>query len=86
MIKAGAFDSLNLKRSQLMSVYEKTISDIIYTNKKKISGQVSLFEISEETETFDVMPEMDEFNEFELLRNEKEVLGVLFIISSVKFV
>lgn len=76
LIKAGAFDSLNLKRSQLMSVYEKTISDIIYTNKKKISGQVSLFEISEETETFDVMLEMDEFNEFELLRNEKEVLGV----------
>jgi len=78
-IKAGAFDSLGGTRKQFMSIYVQ-IMDSIHTNKKNnMAGQMSLFDIVDESEkeNFDVkLPDVGEYTKEMKLAFEKEVLGV----------
>jgi len=80
LIKCGAFDSLNVRRSQLMKIYEKTIDSIINQRKRNIEGQFSLFDdaISADMdfETGEELPDVPEFSEKELLAMEKEMVGI----------
>lgn len=78
-IKAGALDSLGGTRKQFMSIYVQ-IMDSIHTNKKNnMAGQMSLFDIVDESEkeNFDVkLPDVGEYTKEMKLAFEKEVLGV----------
>jgi DNA polymerase-3 subunit alpha len=79
LTKAGAFDSLNLKRSQVLAIAEPTMSYAQSRVKDRLAGQGSLFDLLDEDgqeEIFSIpIPDIPEFDENELLKNEKELLG-----------
>lgn len=80
LIKAGAFDSINDNRAQLIAVYEKLLESAQNESKKNIEGQISLFQTNEDQ--MDVsgisgwLPEVENFSKDSLMRMEKEMLGV----------
>ncbi len=77
MIKSGVFDSLNLKRSVLLDVYENVIDSAVREQKNAVSGQLDFFSMFEENmDAVDDFPEMPELPKRELLNSEKEYLGV----------
>lgn len=78
MIKAGSFDSLGLKRAQLLNIYEKVMDSIANNRKRNIDGQMSLFglQAAEVQETRDDFPEVKEFDKKIILAMEKEMLGL----------
>ena len=80
LIKCGAFDSLNIYRSQLMKIYERTIDSIVSQKKRNIEGQFSLFDdaISQDLNmsSKEEIPNIPEYNEKMLLTMEKEMVGV----------
>lgn len=78
LIKAGAFDSFNLKRSQLLNVYEKVIDSIINNKRRNLDGQISLFTIDtkDNLNNKDDFPDIKEFDKKYLLSMEKEMLGL----------
>ncbi len=77
LIYAGAFDSLGVRRSQLILVYEALYLRAVSISKQKNSAQMSLFGdfIEEEKLTVDY-PDVQEYDLNEKLAREKEVLGV----------
>ncbi len=78
-IKAGAFDSLPGTRKQFMSAYVQIMDHIVHDRKNNMAGQMSLFDIVDESqkEEFEVkLPEVGEYSKEMLLAFEKEVLGV----------
>jgi len=77
LIKCGAFDSLKVKRSQLMAIYEKTIDSVLAQKKKNIEGQFSLFDSMEaHIQVADELPDLPEYHEKAILSMEKEMMGV----------
>ncbi len=78
-IKAGALDGLGGTRKQFMSVYVQTMDQITKDKKSNLAGQISLFDIAEESqkEEFDIrMPNVGEYPKEMLLAFEKDVLGI----------
>ena len=77
-IKAGAFDSLGGRRSQYMSIYKIIYSGLGQSKKRNIDGQLSLFQIAEDSTNIfkDELPDIAEYSKNELLAMEKEVLGI----------
>ena len=78
-IKAGAMDSLGGTRKQFMSVYVQILDHIVKDKKSNLAGQISLFDIADDShkEEFDLrMPEVGEYTKEMLLAFEKEVLGI----------
>ena len=78
-IKSGAFDSLGGTRKQFMSVYVQILDHIVKDKKSNLAGQMSLFDIADDSqkEEFDIrMPEVGEYTEEMKLAFEKEVLGI----------
>jgi DNA polymerase-3 subunit alpha len=83
LIKAGAFDSLQARRSQLMAVIERAMQAGAAKLADRRSGQKGLFDSFEEETTSAKavhLPDVAEWNEREKLAGEKEVLG--FYLSS----
>ncbi len=80
LINGGAFDSLGGKRSQYLFIYLNILAGVQNNNKKNVEGQLSLFggDFIEDTENFvnDDLPNIEEFENSLLLKNEKAVLGV----------
>ena len=84
LIKAGAFDELGIRRSQLMAVFEKILDGVNNEKKRNVKGQISLFEAamsmtSEEPVQVEVevkYPDIKEFRKKYLLSMEKEVTGI----------
>ncbi len=81
LIKAGAFDSLKVYRSQLLAVYEKVLDGLGNEKKKNIEGQLNLFQdFKESLEDFNEIdvkyPVMKEFQKKYLLAMEKEMTGL----------
>lgn len=79
-IKAGAFDSFGIYRSQLLAVHEKTIDSVSAEHKRTAEGQVSLFDmasISDDDCLSDdiVYPDIPEYEPRVLLSMEKIMLG-----------
>lgn len=81
LIKAGAFDSFERGRAFLLTNFEKLMSSINADQRERANGQEMLFEIKSEirnqrseidTKTVDV----PEFTPDQLLRMEKELLGL----------
>lgn len=78
LIRCGAFDSMGVYRSRLLSVFEKVMDGFNQENKKNIEGQLSLFDAgSGEAKKLEVIhyPPIDEFEPAVLLSMEKEILG-----------
>lgn len=80
LIKCGAFDSLGVPRSVLLSCYEIIIDSEQERNRKNIHGQMDLFSMGIETEAQKgyKYPEGEEFPLKELLILEKESSGMYF--------
>lgn len=79
LIKCGAFDSFGVYRSKMMAVYEKLLEGAQQSNRSKIEGQLSLFEIPgkvQNIKTEESYPELNEFTPRMLLTMEKEMLGL----------
>ena len=80
MIKAGAFDSMGAKRSQLMAVYEKQIESAQNQARNNIQGQLSLFQSlglsDQQSFSGHTLPPVEEFSPKILLSMEKEMLGL----------
>ncbi len=78
LIKCGAFDSLGVKRAQLINVFESVIESEAGERKFNVAGQISLFGDdtgkAEETE----LPNISEYSKRELLAFEKETTGIYF--------
>lgn len=79
LIKCGAFDSLGTHRSQLNAVYEYAIDSAAQTQRNNIAGQMSLFDMGDDDDvsSFEIQyPAIPEFAKSELLKMEKETIGI----------
>lgn len=78
LIKAGALDSFGATRKQLMQVYTKVIDSVTAEKKRKITGQLSLFDMmgGSEQNLRITMPDCGEYSKDVMFAFEKEVLGV----------
>ncbi len=78
MIKSGVFDSLNLTRSTLLSVYERTIDSAVREQKNMVSGQLDFFSMFDDDDSLngDSFKKIPELEKRELLNMEKEYLGI----------
>ncbi|MCK4390326.1 MAG: DNA polymerase III subunit alpha [Desulfobacterales bacterium] len=78
LIKSGAFDSTAARRSQMMSVLEEAFEAGQKIQKDRINGQFSLFEMMSPDSRgaiYPPFPEIEEWNEGELLKYEQESVG-----------
>ena len=79
LIKAGAFDSLGCKRSQLFTILPQAMEQAKAVQRDKQSGQMSLFGLTSsatQKEISDIkLPDIGEWNELERLAFEKETVG-----------
>ncbi len=80
LIKSGAMDCFGAKRAQLVACIEKAIQNGAAKQKDRKSGQRNLFDdmlggVEESTVPAITMPNVAEWEEKQLLANEKEVLG-----------
>ncbi len=83
LIKVGAMDSLGATRSQLLAVLDATLDRAAAAQRRKVNGQVSLFDLAPaEAAAASVvdddvpLPEGAEFPQSMLLSMEKELLGI----------
>ena len=78
LIKSGAFDSLNIFRSKLMAVYERFLDGIAQSKKRSIEGQLSIFDLIQESQDSLVedYPDIKEYPPNVMLAMEKEMLGL----------
>ena len=80
LIKAGAFDDFQQTRSTLVASFESIIDTINDSNKKSMAGQVTMFDLGGNDEKLDEIKytfnTVKEFSERELLKYEKEMLGI----------
>ncbi|MFA4843324.1 MAG: DNA polymerase III subunit alpha [Candidatus Margulisiibacteriota bacterium] len=80
LIKAGAFDSFGQGRAQLLSRYEKVISRVNAEVKERANGQEALFALAPQSHSPSTpeenAAEVAEFSTDQLLKMEKELLGV----------
>ncbi len=79
LIKAGALDSFDATRKQMLLSYAQLMDDAAQEKKDSVSGQMSLFDLmeEEEKEQYEMqLPDVGEFDKEELLAFEKEVLGI----------
>ncbi len=75
LIKAGAFGSL-CNRCQAMRILDQAIELAQNRQKDQQSGQISLFDIDTGIDQGLAMPEVPEFAESEILKMEKEYMGI----------
>ncbi len=79
LIKCGAFDSTNVKRSQLMVVFEDALEHGSRIQREKADEQLDLFADTDMGAEIPVstpkLPDIDEWDDHQLLEYEKESLG-----------
>lgn len=81
LIRAGAFDSMNQNRAQLLHVLEDAMGQAARSQRDKRNGQGSLFgDVAAEEEASylepKALPQVQEFSRDELLAMEKQLLGL----------
>jgi len=77
LILAGAFDSFNVFRSQLLKVYESFVDSVQKLRRSNHKDQISLFDFAQEIELpKPELPICDELPTREKLKLEKEMTGV----------
>ncbi len=84
LIKAGAFDGLAQRRSQMLASYEKLMDSVSDRSRNSLEGQLDLFNFSVDAVVSDTSrdsfeyPDLPEFSLRELLMQEKEASGMYF--------
>ena len=90
LIKVGAFDCFGQGRAYLLNVVGKVMSRAAAAQKEKASGQGSLFELQTSTEgrgtRDEAGVEVDEFPPEQLLRMEKDLLGLYISSHPLEYV
>ena len=80
LIKAGCFDSMGVKRSQLMLVYDQAMTSAGNDRKQRATGQLSLFDMAGADEIVEdtaiPLPDIEEYDRNTLLNMEREVMGI----------
>lgn len=80
LIKAGAFDSINNHRAQLLGSYEPLMNSVHDQMKKNVNGQMSLFSMGENELASELMSQsladVPRCTEDQLAAMEKEMTGV----------
>ena len=80
LIRAGAFDSIGVKRAQLMAVYEKVLDAIADSRRTNVEGQLDFFGMAAQSSTVSasdvVLPDLPEYSATELMFMEKETTGL----------
>lgn len=78
LIKAGVFDCMGYKRSELMAVHETALQSIHDNEKVNLKGQMNLLDFDQNKEEIidDIkFPPVNEYKNKQKLKLEKEVLG-----------
>jgi DNA polymerase-3 subunit alpha len=79
LIKAGAFDSMQAKRSQLFAIVDQALEQAQAAQRDKQSGQISLFTVMDDATAVNYakipLPDIPEWKEKDKLRFEKETVG-----------
>ncbi len=79
LIKAGAFDGIDAKRSQLLACYEEIVDRICDRQRGNIEGQLNLFaQVGESADDGYDYPDIPELSLRERLSLEKEASGMYF--------
>ncbi len=77
--KAGAFDSLGLKRSQIFAILDQALEQGQAAQRDRLSGQISLFAVmdseNEQQHTKIEIPSIPDWTDQEKLTFEKETVG-----------
>ena len=78
MIKAGAFDSMGYRRSQLLKIAGAVVDAVAQSRKKNIEGQMDLFGMGNDAvqDSQIALPDIPEVSKRELLSMEKETTGL----------
>ncbi len=78
LIRAGAFDSMGARRSQLNAVYEKVMDGIAGSNRANLDGQIDFFGAGAQTQVRSelVLPDIPEYTAAERMAMEKETTGL----------
>ena len=79
LVKAGAFDSLGARRSQLFAILDQAMEQAQSTQRDRLSGQISLFAVMPQAQADEAtsleLPDIPEWGEKERLALEKETVG-----------
>ncbi|MBQ9771691.1 MAG: DNA polymerase III subunit alpha [Lentisphaeria bacterium] len=79
LVRCGAFDFTGYRRSQMIATIQDAIACAASRRKDKESGQTSLFDMlgGDEAEEFNsiAMPDIEELDFSEMLKDEKHLLG-----------
>lgn len=79
LTRAGALDTLGLRRSQILAIAEPMMTFAAGRAKDKAAGQGSLFDLLGEEDASEAcsvpIPDIPEFDQEEILKSEKELLG-----------
>jgi len=78
LILAGAFDSMGIKRSQLLAVYEQAVDGTWKNARENVAGQMSLFDAPQEKNKDMEFPNLPELDKKQLLKYEKQATGMYF--------
>ncbi len=82
LTKAGAFDRMGYRRSQLMQVYGQVLDGIAASRKRNVEGQLDLFGLGGGQEEGPAplpalhLPDLPEYSPQELMSMEKETTGL----------
>ncbi len=81
LIKAGAFDSMGVKRAQLMRVVGQTVDSIADSRRRNLEGQMDLFgSLGDDSQSSSVtavpLPDVEEYSAMERMSMEREVTGL----------
>jgi DNA polymerase-3 subunit alpha len=82
LIKAGAFDSMQVKRAQLMEVLDQALEQAKAVQRDRLSGQMSLFAVGgagegggDQPAAEIKFPDIEEWPDLKKLSYEKETIG-----------
>lgn len=77
LIRCGAFDSTNARRAQMIAVMEDALDYGQRVQKEKSDPQMGLFDMVETAQPINppTLPQVEEFEDHELLAMEKDSLG-----------
>jgi DNA polymerase-3 subunit alpha len=79
LIRAGAFDSMGIRRSQLLDAYEQLLDGLARNKRKNLEGQFDLFSLGQDTKAEPVelvLRNIPEFSLQERMAMEKEITGL----------
>ncbi|MDR0384084.1 MAG: DNA polymerase III subunit alpha [Christensenellaceae bacterium] len=75
LILSGSFDDFGLFRRQLLAIYPQIVEQVIKDKKQKEMGQLSMFDVINDSALQVKIPDISEFTDAEKLKYEKEFIG-----------